>query len=376
MNVLVTGGAGFIGTHLARRLLREGCSVTILDNFHPQIHGKRQSLPPDLAPHVDLQIGDVRDESIVAQALMGQDVVVHLAAETGTGQSMYEILRYEEVNIRGTAVLIHSLANDKASHVRKLVVASSRAVYGEGRYKCKADGDVYPDGRSVRDMLVGCFEPRCPVCGESCEVQPTTEDAPLKPSSFYGLTKQVQEQMSLMYAKAMGFSGIALRFQNVYGPGQSLKNPYTGILAIFSNQARLNAPINIFEDGLESRDFVYVDDAIEAIRRSIKGSDLPVLPLNVGSGERVTVKEVVQEIKKFFSSQSQISTTGAFRQGDTRHSVADLSKARETIGFEPRWRFHDGIRQFSNWASSQAQAACQYETSLQEMRQRGLLHGG
>lgn len=375
MNVLITGGAGFVGTHLARRLLREDARVTILDNFHSQIHGDNRSLPEDLAPYIDLQIGDVRDVAAVTHAVKAQDVVVHLAAETGTGQSMYEVLRYEDVNVRGTAVLIQSLANDKRSTCRQLIVASSRAVYGEGKYRCATHGDVYPDGRCVGDMLAGNFEPRCPLCGVPGEVQPTDEDAPLKPASFYGLTKQMQEQMSLLFARTAGISAIALRFQNIYGPGQSLKNPYTGILAIFSNQARANAPINIFEDGCESRDFVYIDDAVQAIWRCMKISSPLNTSLNVGSGERISVNEVVRAIVDFFSSRSQVSITGAFRQGDIRHNAADLRRARTVTGFEPKWSFQDGICRFLDWTTSQETTRQGYESSLQEMRERGLLHG-
>lgn len=375
MNVLVTGGAGFIGTNLARRLLREGCAVTILDNFSPQIHGNMRSLPPDLAGNVELQVGDIRDESAVARALKGQDILVHFAAETGTGQSVYEILHYEDVNIRGMAVLMNCLVTGKASRVGKIVVGSSRAVYGEGKYKCSTDGGVYPEGRRVEDMIAGKFEPQCPICGGEREVVPTTEDSPLQPSSFYGLTKQVQEQMALLFARTAGFSGIALRYQNVYGPGQSLKNPYAGILAIFSNQARLSQPINIFEDGLESRDFVYIDDAIEATWRCIVAENMRVETLNVGSGERVAVKELAGETIDFFSSRSQVLISGAFRQGDIRHNVADLQKAHNLIGFEPKWRFIDGVRRFLAWVDSQEPTSNRYDFSLQEMRQRGVLYG-
>jgi dTDP-L-rhamnose 4-epimerase len=376
MNVLVTGGAGFIGTHLVRRLLREGCSVTILDNFSPQIHGDNCALPSDVSGNVELQIGDVRGETAVARALKGQEIVVHLAAETGTGQSMYEVVRYEKVNIQGTAVLMHCLVNNKASSVRKIVLASSRAVYGEGKYSCPVDGDVYPEARKVDDLVAGRFEPSCPVCGATCQVQLTAEDSPLQPSSFYGLTKQNQEQMIALFSKSLGFSWTGLRYQNVYGPGQSLQNPYTGILAIFSNQARAQLPINIFEDGLESRDFVYIDDVVEATWRAVAGTTMHAGALNVGSGARVTVSEVVREITDFFSSDSQVSISGMFRQGDIRHCIADLTKARRLIGFEPKWRFHDGIQQFLAWAASEASAPDRYESSIEEMRERGLLHGG
>lgn len=376
MKILVTGGAGFIGTHLVRRLLHEGCAVTVLDNFSEQIHGQTHSLPEDLRHHVELRIGDVRDVSTVAASLKGQDAVVHLAAETGTGQSMYEVLRYEDVNVHGTAVLMHCLANNSSSNSqRRVVLASSRAIYGEGKYRCETHGSVYPDVRKTEHMLTGQFEPRCPVCQSACEVQPTNEDTVFKPSSFYGLTKQMQEQMTALCANTMGFSAIALRFQNVYGPGQSLKNPYTGILAIFSSQARANAKINIFEDGRESRDFVYIDDVVEAIWRTIATACLLAPALNVGSGMRVSVNEVVREITTFFSSQSEVFVSGSFRQGDIRHSLADLRKVREVLGFEPKWSFREGIQRFLEWTTLQEPDLQKYEFSLQEMRERGLLHG-
>jgi dTDP-L-rhamnose 4-epimerase len=375
MNLLVTGGAGFIGTHLVRRLVREGCTVTVLDNFSPQIHGDNRSLPVDLSNDVELQVGDIRDEEAVTRALRGQEVVVHLAAETGTGQSMYEVLRYEEVNIRGTAVLMQCIVNNSQNTIRKLVVASSRAVYGEGAYNCITHGTVYPKAREVADMLASRFEPRCPLCSSACQAVATSEAAPLQPSSFYGLTKQMQEQMILLFAQTLGLYGIALRYQNVYGPGQSLTNPYTGILAVFANRARLDEPLNIFEDGLESRDFVYIDDVVEATWRSITAEDAAPGPINVGSGERMTVIEISRAIVEFLGSQSAITVTGTFRQGDIRHNFADLQKARQKLGFEPQWKFLRGVRNFLEWAVSQKLVSDRYEYSLQEMRQRGFLHG-
>lgn len=375
MKVLITGGAGFIGTHLARRLLKEGCEVSVLDNFSPQIHGGRDSLAPDLAPHVRLHKADVRDGAAMAKALDGAETVVHLAAETGTGQSMYEINLYEEVNLKGTAILADYLVNNKASRVEKLITASSRAIYGEGKYRCQAHGTVYPAGRRTEDMKAGRFEPRCPACGEACETLPTDEESKIHPSSFYGLTKQVQEQMTLLFARTRGIDAAALRYQNVYGPGQSLKNPYTGILAIFSNQAREGKPIFIFEDGKESRDFVYIADVVEATWRCIRPEYKGVDAFNVGSGHKTTVSEVVHEILAFFQSDSKASVTGQFREGDIRHNVADLAKARRVLGFESRWTFRDGIREFLAWATDQEYDGGRYERSLQEMRAKGLMHG-
>jgi len=375
VKVLVTGGAGFIGTHLVRRLLGEGCSVAVLDNFGSQVHARAQDLASDLHGHVRLFRGDVRDRELVARALDKQDVVVHLAAETGTGQSMYEILRYQDVNIGGTAAILDSLVNRPTAQVSKVVVASSRAIYGEGKYRCEGHGAVYPGPRALEDLQARKYEPRCPLCSAACIPVATTEDSPLNPLSFYGLTKQVQEQMVLMFAPTRGFSAYALRYQNVYGPGQSLHNPYTGILAIFSNLARSNSPIQIFEDGQESRDFVYVEDVVEATWRCLRTEASSVESLNVGTGQRTTVLKVAEDIVRFYGSKSKISVTGAFRQGDIRHNFADLGRIREGVGYAPQFTFCEGLKRFLTWAEVQEAVPVGYESSLEEMRERGLFHG-
>jgi dTDP-L-rhamnose 4-epimerase len=374
MRVLVTGGAGFIGTYLVRRLLQSGADVTILDNFSPQIHGGSCTLPADIGPHVRLIVADVQDPTAMAGAVAGQNAVVHLAAETGTGQSMYEVVRYEQVNMGGTANLLQALSSDRSKSVTKLVVASSRAIYGEGRYLSPVTGPFYPGGRSVRDMKAGRFEPMDPATGQECSALATPEDAPMSPTSFYGLTKQVQEQMCLLWGKTLGISTFALRYQNVYGPGQSLRNPYTGILAIFSNQARTNQPIRVFEDGKESRDFVHVEDVVDATTTAVMHQGLESTAINVGSGIRTTVLEVVQSIVRFFDSQSTVAVTGAFRQGDIRHCYADLERATEVLKFAPKWSFTDGVRSFLEWAREQQVETSGYASSLQEMKERGLYH--
>jgi len=375
MNVLVTGGAGFIGTHLVRRLLREGCSTAVLDNFNPQVHAGVRHLAPDVADHVELYRGDVTDRELLAQALEGRDVVVHLAAETGTGQSMYEVARYQDVNIGGTATLIDCIVNKRKCRVGKVLVASSRAIYGEGKYRCEEHGIVYPGAR-IRDHLVaGQYEPVCPVCNLPCCPEATAEDAPAHPLSFYGLTKYVQEEMVLMFGRAHGFSTHALRYQNVFGPGQSLRNPYTGILAIFSTLARSNTPIQVFEDGLESRDFVFVEDAVDATWRLVKGDCGSVHAFNVGTGQPTTVLKITNEIVQFFGSKSPIVVTGAFREGDIRHNFADISSICTATGFTPQCAFRSGLKKFLTWAAAQDHPSVQYESSLSEMRERGLFHG-
>jgi dTDP-L-rhamnose 4-epimerase len=374
LRVLITGGAGFIGSRLARQLTLRGHEVSVLDNFSPQIHGEDAQLPADLRGDIRLFRGDVRNEDLCREALNGQDVLVHLAAETGTGQSMYRLRHYSDVNIGATAMLMELLLTGKFA-VQNVVVASSRSIYGEGAALCAEHGQVYPLARSVEAMKEGRFEPTCPKCGRDTAMIPTPEEAPFHPSSFYGLTKQVQEQMVLMYAATLNINGFALRYQNVYGPGQSLKNPYTGILAIFSNQARANEPIYIFEDGRESRDFVYIDDAVEAAVRCVELPATPPVALNVGAGVAIAVRQVVQNIAGYFGSQSAISVTGAFREGDIRHNCADGKLLRQVLNFSPAWKFENGIREFLAWVEMNQQEPRLYEQSLVEMRAKGLLHG-
>ena len=327
----------------------------------------------DLRDSVQLFRGDVRDPNLCERALLGQQVLIHLAAETGTGQSMYRVHHYTDVNITATAYLMELLLRGNYP-VQSLIVASSRAVYGEGAAQCPEHGTVYPDPRENKSMEAGDFEPKCPCCGHSTTMVPTAEDAPFRPSSLYGLTKQVQEQMVLMYAATLKINGFALRYQNVYGPGQSLKNPYTGILAIFCNQARANGPIYIFEDGLESRDFVYVDDVVEATVRCVGAPAQKPIALNVGTGVSVTVADVVKYITMYFSSSSEVRVTGAFREGDIRHNCANVERLRSTLEFAPGCRFENGLRNFLVWADCQRLEARNYEQSLTEMRNMGLMH--
>jgi len=376
MRVLITGGAGFIGTHLARRLLSAHCTVSVLDNFSTQVHAGARGLPPDLAPHVRLFCGDVRDRALVATALEGQDAVVHFAAETGTGQSMYAVSRYASVNVEGTACVLDVLVNQDTRSVRKMLVASSRAVYGEGKYHCPVHGDVYPGARLDADLRSGRFEPRCPRCDGDLASVATDEASPLDPGSFYGLTKQMQEQMVLMFGRSLGLDAFALRYQNVYGPGQSLINPYTGILSIFSGLARQGRAIEIFEDGLESRDFVHVDDVVECTWRALQPDMHGVAAINVGSGERTSVREVAEAINAFYGGRSEVFVSGAYRVGDIRHNVADLTRARQLVGYLPLRGFADGLDDFLAWTLRQDAHGSAYTDSLEEMRDKGLLRSG
>ena len=374
MTTLITGGAGFIGQRLSRELLRQGTSVRILDNFSPQIHVS-DVLPDDLQGNVDVIKADIRDRNALKGALRDVDTVVHLAAETGTGQSMYEIERYFSVNVQGTAVLLDLLQNIEVRRsLRTVVLASSRAVYGEGAYCCANHGTVFPEQRNLERMSLGEFDPVCPACGSVLNLLSTSESAPFMPMSMYGLTKQVQEQAVLLFARTHGVNGFGLRYQNVYGPGQSLKNPYTGILAVFTNLARQNQDIEIYEDGLESRDFVYIDDVVEATIRSINFTSQFVGALNVGSGQATSVGTVAQEIKNYLSSNSTIKVTGAYRMGDIRHNIADISKLEQLLHFAPSVPFKQGLANFLSWAVIQApEDKAAYLRSVSELAERGLM---
>ncbi|WP_276091102.1 NAD-dependent epimerase/dehydratase family protein [Pedobacter sp. JY14-1] len=374
--ILITGGAGFIGSNLAVNLQSKGYEITILDNFLPQIHGNNKSLPPELA-NVNLINGDVTDRDVFYNALRSQDAVIHYAAETGTGQSMYSISHYTNVNIQATSILCDYIVNED-HELKTVIVASSRSIYGEGKYYSPEYGNVYPQARSHESMENNGFEPCCPISGRyDLELLATDEDSRIHPSSFYGITKQVQEQMVILACKLRKISGFALRYQNVYGPGQSLKNPYTGILSIFSRLALEQKEINVFEDGLESRDFVYIDDVIDATTKCLEKEEAGQYVLNVGSGVPVSVKTVANEIVSYLKSSSIIRISGAFREGDIRHNFADLSLVEKTIGFVPKWQFRDGLHRFLDWVLAQKDIPAStedYDKSLIELKERGLLN--
>ena len=374
MKILISGGAGFIGTRLALGLRARGHEVTVLDNLSPQIHGpepEHSELFRTISGKVRFIRGSVLNRKDWLSALKAQDVVVHLAAETGTGQSMYEVERYVDVNVRGTAILLDILANRERS-VSKIVVASSRAIYGEGRYH-REDSYVYPLTRSERDLLEGDFDCKCPITGDSVELVATDEEAKIHPTSIYGITKQNQEQMVLTMGPVLGIDCLAFRYQNVYGPGQSLSNPYTGILSIFSTQLRQGKDINVFEDGLESRDFVYIDDAVKATIRGIESESVHEGAFNVGSGVATDVLTVARTLKAKYTSPGEIHITGNFRFGDIRHNYADLTKVQKELGFAPRVTFEQGVSKFADWVMAhEVTDNGAYQQSIKEMRAKGL----
>ena len=368
--ILITGGAGFIGSNLALRLISGGYEVTVLDNLSKQIHGKNPINTSPLYKSINQKVnfikGCVTSKEDLIASINGQDAIVHLAAETGTGQSMYEIERYVSVNIGGTSVLLDILSNEK-HNIKKVIVASSRAIYGEGKYTCKSHGIVYPDPRLDENMSKGDFNCKCPICMQDISLMPTSEDSKIHPTSVYGITKQNQEQLVHTVCRSIGIESVAFRYQNVYGPGQSLSNPYTGILSIFSNLIRNNKGINIFEDGEESRDFVYIDDVVDATIAGLENDNAINQSYNVGSDKPISVIEVANTLKSYYKSQISITISGNYRTGDIRHNYADLSKIKEDLDYEPKYSFTKGIEKFCNWVITQEVSVDNYEKSLKEL---------
>jgi dTDP-L-rhamnose 4-epimerase len=370
-NILITGGAGFIGSNLALRLISLGYQVTVLDNLSPQIHTENSALYDSIKNKVSFIKGDVRNKEDWLAALEGQHAIVHLAAETGTGQSMYEIEKYTDVNIKGTAILLDYLTNE-THNIQKIIVASSRAIYGEGKYHCTQHGDVYPSERSENDLANNDFEVKCPYCAADVTLVDTDEASKIHPSSIYGITKQNQEQMVMVTCQSLGIPAVAFRYQNVYGPGQSLSNPYTGILSIFSTRIKNNNDLNIFEDGEESRDFVYIDDVVSATVKGLEQSAADGEVFNIGSGVGTTVLTVANALKQNYQSDIEITISGNYRVGDIRHNVADLTKAKEKLNFDPQVTFSKGVEHFTAWVNNQAVEDDCYEDSISEMKEKGL----
>lgn len=373
--ILVTGGAGFIGSNVALKLKEKGYIVTVLDNLSPQIHGDNPETTSPLylsiKDNVQFIKGSVTSRSDLMKALDGQDAVIHLAAETGTGQSMYEIEKYVNTNIGGTALLLDILTNTE-HHVKRVLVAESRAIYGEGKYRCNNCGDVYPKDRKNEDMANGDFECRCPKCGQFVKLVSTTEDSAIHPSSVYGITKQVQGQLVHLICPSIGVESVSFRYQNVYGPGQSLTNPYTGILSIFSTRIKNHNPINIFEDGMESRDFVYIDDVVDATIRGLEIPEANGHVFNIGTGVATDVLSVARTLCEKYGIEVPLTVSGNYRLGDIRHNYADITLARKILGYEPKWIFVDGIAEFCKWVDTQDIKEDKYAASIEEMKQKGL----
>ncbi|MBL4679994.1 MAG: NAD-dependent epimerase/dehydratase family protein [Pseudomonadales bacterium] len=375
-HVLITGGAGFIGAHLTRKLLSKDYIVSVIDNLSPQVHGDQPALTShsfrDFPPEVEFVQQDIRSSPRLQELVDQSDAIVHLAAETGTGQSMYEADKYASVNVEGTRRLLEAVARKKGS-LKSFILTSSRAVYGEGKYRCKTHGDIYPKTRDPSQLKLGQFEPLCPNCDQSLTAKSTDEDAPLNPLSVYASTKEDQEILLRNASISYGLNATILRLQNVYGPGQSLSNPYTGILAIFSNRIRQGVSINIFEDGEESRDFIHVDDVSNSICQILDHPTKGLEIYNLGTGVQTSVIELVQLLMEKFGQTVQIDISKQFRDGDIRHNFSNSKKFESTFGTRPVTNFSEGLSNYVDWVVRQELFEDHYEESLHELTERGLL---
>lgn len=376
MKILLIGGAGFIGSHTAQKLLQLGHSPVIFDSLDPQIHGT-EGLPhvAELTKCMPVIKGDTRDRDALERVFGETDAIYYFPASTGTGQSMYRVGEYCDVNVHGAGIFADVLLKYR-SRISRVVVSSSRAVYGEGAALCPEHGRVFPEGRKAVQMEAGVFDAACPDCGKPVSPLPSLERDAFGPVSIYGITKLAQEMVIANTAEAAGIPSIVFRYQNVYGPGQSLKNPYTGILSIFTQLLLGRQTINVFEDGLPTRDFVYVDDVVEYNLRALI-TDFPgSAVLNVGTGIRKTIFDLVNALGKVLSVESDYHLSGDFRLGDIRHAAADTTRLFKTLGPLEFTSLETGIEAFASWVTSQKlspEANSSFARSLNEMRGAGLL---
>ena len=369
-HILVTGGAGFIGSFLVDVLIAKGHKVRIFDNLEPQVHpnGKR---PDYLNPKAEFMHDDVTDMAALKRALADVEVVFHEAAMVGVGQSMYQIRRYVDVNTFGTANLLDLLVNTE-HNVKKLLVASSMSIYGEGSYTCAKCGPVHPPVRTDTQMQKGDFEVHCPSCNSVLAPHGVSETKPLEPTSIYAITKKDQEDMVLTTGKAYGIPSVALRYFNVYGPRQSLSNPYTGVAAIFMSRIKNNHAPLIFEDGSQSRDFVSVHDIVQANLLAMDSTAADYENFNVGTGNQVSIKQVADILLRLYGKQIKSEVNGKFRKGDIRHCFSDITKIKKALGYVPKVNFEQGMQELIAWAAN-AEAVDKVEQATAELERKGLM---
>ena len=371
-SILVTGGAGFIGSHLVDALLARGHIVRVYDNLEPQVHGgcrERGTWPTYLSRDCERVLGDVRDREALRIALDGVDVIFHQAAAVGIAQSMYEVERYVDVNTHGTAVLLDLLVNTQHS-VRKLIVASSMSIYGEGRTRCPSCGEITPRVRQEAHLAAHDYEMHCPHCGDTAQPLPTDEDKVLHATSIYAITKKDQEEMCLTVGSAYGLPTVALRYFNTYGPRQALSNPYAGAPAIFSGRLLNGRPPVVFEDGHQSRDLTHVSDIIQANLLAMACDGMDYGAYNVGTGRALTILEMAEALIAHLASDQRPEVTHTSRTGDIRHCFADIRRIR-AFGYEPKVRFEDGIADLVAWVRTQT-AVDRFDGAKDELVRRGL----
>lgn len=375
MNILVTGGLGFIGSNFALSTNQAGNhKIRLFDNLSAQIHGVIPVVDTRLlnVPGIEIIRGNVCNRAAISGALEGIDAVVHLAAETGTAQSMYKIAHYNAVNSQATAQILDFLANN--SHdVKKIVLASSRSIYGEGAYHCQAHGKVYPRARSAARLKDSKWDPVCPICSGAIEVIPTPEYGRPSPASIYAATKYAQEDLIRIAGDSLGIGTVILRFQNVYGAGQSLNNPYTGILSIFSTRIRRGMSLPIFEDGAESRDFIHVSDVVQAITLALENDEANSGTFNVGAGVPTSVLQIANMLVDALDGRVRPNVTGQYRLGDIRHCYADLSQIKTILKFQPKMSLEKGIEEFAAWVLSQPLPEDGLDKANEELKKRKMM---
>ena len=367
--VLITGGAGFVGSHTADTLLAAGHEVRIFDNLTPQVHraGRSTYLPGG----AEFVLGDMRNKSQVDKAVQNIDVIFHLAAAVGVGQSMYQIADYTATNNLGTANLFQAIL-DTRSQPEKVVVASSMSIYGEGTYRCAECGEVAPSARPLGQMKKKQWEPICPNCRQALLPVPTREDKPVECTSIYALSKKDQEEMTLLFGRTYGIPAVALRYFNIYGARQSLSNPYTGVGAIFASRLMNGKSPIIFEDGRQMRDFVSVHDIAKANLLAMEKSGADGKAVNIGSGQPVTISEVAAQLERALGVNLPPEITGTYRAGDIRHCFADISTATQLLGYRPETRLKKGIEELVEWLESQ-QASDHVDEAMERLHAHGLV---
>ncbi|MEW5692450.1 MAG: SDR family NAD(P)-dependent oxidoreductase [Candidatus Hydrogenedentota bacterium] len=367
--VLITGGAGFVGSHTVDRFIKEGYAVKIFDNLDPQVH-PNSKIPAYLNKEAEFIKGDVRDRGELKKAMEDVEGIIHLAAKVGVGQSQYDIANYVDVNITGTANLLNNIIRYNLP-VKKIIVASSMSAYGEGRYICKSCGITKPRDRDIEDLKRDDFEMKCPRCKKSVLPIPTTENTELYITSVYALTKKVQEEMALLLGRVYNIPAVALRYFNIYGPRQSLSNPYTGVAAIFISRILNNKPPVIYEDGKQSRDFVSVYDIAEVNLIAYKTDALNGKAVNVGTARPTTILELAKTLIELMNKEVSYDITKKFRKGDIRHCFADIELIKKLAGYEPKISFKDGMRDLIGW-SLKEQAEDLFEKADEELKEKSL----
>lgn len=371
MRILITGGAGFIGSHTANELVLQGHEVTVFDNLLAQVHASSTEFPEYLHPSINKILGDIRDRKELAKAIENQDAIYHFASLTGVGQSMYEIKEYIDVNITGTATLIEALIHCK-NKPKKIILSSSRAVYGEGTFVCPNHPEENKGSRNTENLSKGIFDMLCPKCSKKMTEIPVTEIHEQKPISIYAETKKNQEDYLKYLAQYYKIPVTILRYFNVYGSKQSLRNPYTGILTVFYNQIQNNQQISIYENGKPTRDFVHINDVVQANLLALNYEHQGFEDFNIGSGQNFSIKFAAELLVQACGKTTPIVYTSDYRAGDILACTADISKANKKLGYSPRTKLRNGINEFVAWANTE-KLIQSTDTSTKELNKHNLL---